>query len=183
MNKKLRTSIVYTKNLFITGAIAETSRKTEIEICKYIPKGANKIIVEYGMGHGNITREILNSIDSTSKVYAFEVKKSFCEYVRKSICDERLVIINDSAENIEKYISGNIHAAIGSIPYSFLTKEKRREIIQRTYDKLTNHAYYSQVLYSKSNFKRFQLIFNYCYLKTTKNIPKGYVYHCKKELN
>ena len=77
MIKKIKTSIAFAKNLFVTGAITETSRETEVEICKYIPKGENKIIVEFGMGHGNITKEILNNISSTSKVSA-HVRRAFC---------------------------------------------------------------------------------------------------------
>ncbi len=181
MITKLKTSFAFTKNLFVTGAIYETSRKTEIEICKYIPKGDHKIIVEFGMGYGNITREILNNIAPTSKVYAFEVKKSFCEHVRKNIEDKRLIIVNDGAENIKKYIKEDVDGVIGSIPFSFFSKEKGNKIIKDTYDKLVNDAYYSQVLYTKFNFKKFQKIFiNHCTIKAIKNIPTEYIYHCKK---
>ncbi len=183
MMNKLKTSIAFTKNLFVTGAITETSRNTEIEICKYIPKGENKIIVEFGMGHGNITREILNSISLTSKVYSFEVNKSFCEKVKSEISDSRLIIINDGAENIKKHINENVDSVIGSIPFSFFSKEKGIGIIQDAYDKLVNNAYFSQVLYTKYNFKKFQQIFNKCSIKSIKHTPTEYVYHCKKECN
>lgn len=183
MIKKIKTSIAFTKNLFITGAITETSRNTEIEICKYIPKGENKIIVELGMGHGNITREILNNISLTSKIYSFEVKKSFCKHVESEITDSRLIIINDGAENIKKYINENVDSVIGSIPFSFFSKEKGIGIIQDVYDKLEKNAYYSQVLYTKFNFKKFQQIFNKCYMRSIKHTPTEYVYHCKKECN
>ena len=182
MIKKLKTSIAFTKNLFVTGAITETSRNTEIEICKFIPKGENKIIVEFGMGHGNITKEILNNISLTSKLYSFEVNKSFCKQVENEISDNRLIIINDGAENIKNYINESVDAVIGSIPFSFFSKEKGIGIIQDSYDKLVNNAYFSQVLYTKYNFKKFQQIFNECSIKSIKNTPTEYVYHCKKTL-
>lgn len=180
---KIKTSIAFTKNLFVTGAFSETSRKAEIEICKYIPKGDNKIIVEYGMGHGNITREILKNISPTSMVYSFEVKKSFCDHVSQTIDDPRLVIINDGAENIAKYLKENIDAVIGSIPYSFFSKEKSQKILRSTYDKMVNDSYYSQVLYTKFNFKKFQSIFDQCSIKKLKNTPTEYIYHCRKNMN
>jgi phospholipid N-methyltransferase len=183
MIKKLKTFIAFSKHLFVTGAITETSRNTVVEICKYIPKGENKIIVEFGMGHGNITREILNKISSTSKVYSFEVNKSFCKQVENEILDNRLIIINDGAENIKKHIKENVDSVIGSIPFSFFSKEKAIGIIQDSYDKLVNNTYFSQVLYTKFNFKKFQQIFNKCYIKSIKHTPTEYIFHCKKECN
>lgn len=180
MNQKLKTSIAFTKNLLVTGAISETSRQVEIDICKHISKEDNKIIVEFGMGHGNITQEILNTIAPTSKVYAFEVKESFCNHVRKTIADDRLIIINDGAQNLKKHVKDNINTVISSIPFSFFSKEKGMAIIQDAYDLLENNAYYSQVLYTKFNFKKFQKIFEECEMTSNKNFFTEYIYHCKK---
>jgi len=181
MYSKLKTSFAFAKNLFVTGAISETSRKAEIEICKYVPKGENKIIIELGMGHGNITREILRNISPSSKLYAFEVNKRFCDHVKKNIFDDRLIIVNDGAENIKNYVNENVDSVVGSIPFSFISNEKGNEIIQVVHDKLVNNAYYSQVLYTKFNFKKFQKIFfDQCKMKTIKNIPTEFIYHSRK---
>lgn len=180
MINKLKTSFAFTKNIFVTGAITETSKKSSVEICKYLPKENNKVIVEFGMGHGNITREILKNISPDSKLYAFEVKKSFCDHVKKNIKDDRLFIINDGAENIKFHVKEDVDSIVGSIPFSFFSKEKSLEIIQSAYDKLDEKAYYSQVLYTKFNFKKFQQIFEKCDIKTIKNTPTEFVYHCKK---
>jgi phospholipid N-methyltransferase len=181
MNQKLKTSIAYIKNIFITGAITQSSRNVEVEICKYVPKQDYKTIVEFGMGHGNITSEILRIMSSNSKLYAFEVNKSFCEHVRNTITDDRLIIINDSAENIKEHIKEDLDLIISSIPLSFFSKEKGLGIIQDTYDKLVDNAYYSQFLYSKNSFKKFKQIFEQCYIEIIKNnIPTTYIYHCKK---
>jgi len=180
MNQKIKTSIAFAKNLLVTGAITETSREVEINICKHISKEQNKIVVEFGVGHGNITREILNTISPTSKLYAFEVNESFCKHVRKTITDDRLIIINDGAENLKKHVKENINAVISSIPFSFFSKEKGLTIIQDAYDVLEKDAYYSQVLYTKFNFKKFQKIFEECQMTSNKNLFTEYIYHCKK---
>ena len=181
MNQKLKTSIAFAKKLFITGAITETSRVVEIEICKFIPRDRDVVIVEYGMGHGNITREILNTITPNSKVYAFEVMADFCEHVKNTIKDDRLIVVNDGAENVKKHIRGPVHGVIASIPYSFFSKEKSRGIIQDSYDLLENEMYYNQVLYTKHNFKKFQKIFDDCAMrKVSSKIPAEYIYDCKK---
>ena len=181
MKKKLKTSFEFTKNLFVTGAFTETSRKVEIEICRYIPKDQDVVVVEFGMGHGNITREILKTISPKSKLYAFEVKKEFCEHVKKNIKDDRLIIIHDGAENMKKHVKEDVHSVIASIPFSFFSKEKGLGIIQDAYDVLVNKTYYSQVLYTKFNFKKFKAIFQNCEMKKIANFPTEYIYHCQKE--
>lgn len=182
LKQKIKTSIEFSKNLFVTGAMSETSRKVEVEICQHIPMDRDVIIVEFGMGHGNITKAILNKISPNSKLYTFEVNKEFCDYVRKSIQDERLEIINDGAENMNKLINQKIDGVISSIPFSFFSKEKGISIIQDAYDSLSNEAYYSQVLYTKFNFKKFQMIFDACEIKKFYGIPTEYIYHCQKNL-
>lgn len=180
LKEKIKTSIEFSKNLFVTGAITETSRKVEVEICKNIPTDRDVVILEFGMGHGNITKAILNKISPNSKLYAFEVKQEFCDHVRKSIQDDRLEIINDGAENMKNHINQKIDGVISSIPFSFFSKEKGISIIQDTYDSMANEAFYSQVLYTKNTFKKFRMIFDDCELKKFNGIPMEYIYHCKK---
>ena len=181
MKQKIKTAFEFTKHLFTTGAFTETSRKVELEICRYIPKNKDIVVVEFGMGHGNITREILKNISPASKLYAFEVKKDFCAHVRKNLKDERLTIINDGAENIKNHIHEEVHSVIASIPFSFFSKEKGMGIIQDAYDVLANKNYYSQVLYTKFNFKKFKAVFQNCEIKKLAHIPTEYIYHCQKD--
>ena len=181
MNQKLKTGLKFTKNFFTTGAFVETNREVEVEICKHLPKYENAVVVEFGMGHGNITQEILNTISPTSKLYAFEVKKDFCDHVSQTIQDERLTIINDGAENLKRHITGEIDGVISSIPFSFFSKEKGGEIIQGAHDLLKNEAYFNQVLLTKFNFKKFQKVFEDCQLLKISTFPTYYIYHCRKK--
>ena len=181
VNQKLKTSLAFAKSLFVTGAISETSREVELAICKNIPQGQDVVIVEYGMGHGNITKEILANVSPNSKVYAFEVKEDFCEYVRNEIKDDRLIIVCDGAENVKDHVKENVHGVIASIPYSFFSKEKAQGIIQDSHDLLVKGCYYNQVLYTKRNFKKFQAIFEDCKMtKGTHKIPSEFIFYCKK---
>ena len=179
--QKLKTSWEFAKNLFVTGAITETSRNAELEICRHVPKGDNKVVVEFGMGHGNITREVLKVLSPTSKLYAFEVNEKFCEHVQNTILDDRLIIVNDGAENIKEHVKEEVHAVVATIPFSFFSKEKAMGIIQDSYDLLVKDHYYSQVLYTKFNFKKFTKIFEDCKIqKLPKSLPQEYIYHCRK---
>lgn len=180
MKQKIKTALAFTKHLLQTGAIKETSRKVELEICRHLPADRPVTVVEFGMGHGNITREILRSLSPDSRLYAFEVNPDFCAHVRKTVQDPRLHIINDSAEHVKQHVQPNVHAVIASIPFSFFSKEKGLSIIQDAYDILGENCFYSQVLYTKFNFKKFETVFEECELVALKGVPTEYVYHCWK---
>ncbi len=180
MKNTIKTSLKYTKNILVTGAFKETSRRVELEITSKLPPTTDQVIVEFGMGHGNITREILKNISPTSKLFAFEVNEEFCDHVASKIDDDRLVIINDGAENLTKHVGTPVHSFISSIPFTFFSKEMSRTILKGAYDSLEEGHYFHQVLYSKVHVKKFKSVFDEVSVKTLLNIPLECIYHCKK---
>ncbi len=180
MLDKLKTSIEFTKNLLTTGAFKETSRKVEVEITSTLPRDENRTIVEFGIGHGNITREILRIIHPTSRLYAFEVKEEFCEYVASEIKDPRLTIINDGAEKLLEYVEPPLHGVVSSLPLTLFPKDLRRFLLQTTYEALAEGAYFNQVLYTKVHEKTLRKYFDKVTMVRFINIPMEYVYHCQK---
>jgi len=180
MKQKVKTSLAFAKNILTTGAISETSEEVENEVCKLLPRNKAIKVVEFGIGHGNITRKILSNISKDSTLHAFEVNPEFCKHVRNTIDDQRLQVINDSAEHVQNYFDTQIDAVIATIPFSFFSKEKSRSIIQNSYDLLKEDGFYSQALYTKFNFKKFQKVFEKAELVVVNKLPPAYVYHCKK---
>ena len=181
MKNTLKTSLEFTKNILVTGAFKETSRRVELEITSKLPAAADQVIVECGMGHGNITREILHTISPTSKLYAFEVNEEFCEYVAEHIDDNRLVIVNDGAENLIKHVGSAVHGFVSSIPFTFFSNEMRQTILQGAYDSLESDHCFHQVLYSKAHVKKFKSVFDEVHVKTLLNFPLECIYHCRKK--
>ncbi len=180
MESKIKTTIAFTSNILTTGAFFETSKNVEKEITSLIDSNRQGVIVEFGMGHGNITKEILNQMGPKCHLFAFEVNSKFCEHVEAILVDERLTIINDSAENFKKYVPQELTNIISSIPFSFLTKDQTKSILNFSYAQLENNSFFSQVLYTKFNFKKFQKVFDECELKNLGGFPTEYIYHCKK---
>lgn len=179
MKGKLASALQYTKHFVTTGAISETSREVEIEICNRLSK-EGKVFVEFGMGLGNITKEILDRIPADAKLYSFEVNEEFCEKVKESITDDRLVIINDGAENIRNYISEEVDSMVSSMPFTFFSKEKTDLILGASKEMLKSGGHFSQILYSKIHFKKFSAAWDECEMIKTNNFPAGFIYHCVK---
>lgn len=180
MKGKIWASLSYAKNWLTTGAFVQTNRKVESEICKHIPKDENTVVVEYGMGYGNISRQILKQLPSTGRLYAFEVNKAFCDEVQKTIKDDRLVIINDSAENLKLHVEGKVDVVISSLPLSLFSEEKRYRIMLNANDFLTDRGYLSQVLLTSLHRKVFLNAFGNCLLVKLMSFPIYYVYHSQK---
>ena len=180
MPSKIKTAIAFTKNLFVTGAFSQTSAKVEKEITRHVSPEPNTIVVELGMGHGNITQQVLNVISPSSKLYSFEVNKEFCAQVRSEIQDDRLVIINDDAANLAKHIPGPVDSFIGSIPFSFFSRDKQDKIVGDAKSLLKEGSYFSQVQYTKRNYRIFQRFFDDTSLVRFIHFPLEYIYHCRK---
>ena len=180
--KNLKTTYAFTKNIFTTGALYETSRKAELEICAKLPSTENAIVVEFGLGHGNITREILSRLSPNAKLYSFEINKEFCEYVSDQINDDRLTIINEGAENISKHITGKVDAIVSSIPITIFPSDKKDEVLNTAYKALKPGAHFSQILYTKVLKKRISKIFDHLDIVRLFNIPMEYIHHCRKKI-
>jgi len=180
MKGKFASALQYTKSILTTGAISETSREVEIEICNRLDANG-KVFVEFGMGLGNITREILNRIPKDAKLYSFEVKEDFCQKVEESLFDDRLIIINDGAENIRKHVTEEVDNMVSSMPFTFFSKEKTDLIFDESKAMLKNGGFFSQILYSKIHYKKFATAFNDCEMITTNNFPTGFIYHCQNK--
>ncbi len=147
MKDTLKTAISFTKNLFTVGAIKETKPETVNEICSKINPTKKSIIVEFGMGHGNMTKEILNTISEDSELVSFEINSGFCQHVKENINDDRLRVINDSALNFQKYVLDKVDNFVISIPFTFLKDQEAIELVKSCFDQLTEEGTYSQVVY------------------------------------
>src|SRR3989338_4598801 len=106
MIKKLHFFLEYLKNPKQIGAVASSSKFLIKSIIDEIDFHKSHCIVELGAGQGNITKVLLRKLPKKSKLLAFEINKKFVKDLRK-IKDKRLVVVENSAENLEKYILSN----------------------------------------------------------------------------
>lgn len=178
---KIKTAFAFVKNIKTTGAISETSPAVEKEIVSNLPQERNKTVVEFGLGHGNITKEILKNLSVGSKLYSFEVNTKFCDYVSEIILDDRLTIVNKSAAELNQVLPSQVDGIVSSIPLTLFSKEKVVDILTKAKETMCENSYFSQILYSKNLQSTFKEIFDEHYITEVKNLPKAYIHHCKKK--
>ena len=160
--------------------MTETSRWVGREITKYVADDRPQVIVEYGAGHGNITRQILERMHPESTLYAFEINPDFCK-VLEAIGDPRLKVIQAPAEEVGTHLEGvQVDGIISSIPVTFLSDTDREAMLTQSHSLLKKGTYMMQVLYSTIHLKHFKRYFRECTTKLVFNIPPANVYACLK---
>jgi phospholipid N-methyltransferase len=122
------------------GSVTPTSKFGVERVCEKINFPESKLIVEYGPGTGIFTKYLLKNMSSDSKIIAIERNKILCQALKRKIHDPRLLVFQDSAENILQILkscNGSIELQadyiISGIPFSLIPKETRIKLLKNSH--------------------------------------------------
>lgn len=185
MRNFLKTTIAFTKKVGTTGALFETSKHVVAAITEPVTPQHKQVIVEYGAGHGNITRGILAKMHTDSVLLSFELHREFCEVLQQNVQDPRLHVINDSAAELPRYLQQYgieaVDVIVSAIPLTILPPELTQQIMQDGRRLLRQGGCFMQVLYSLRALSRFQQHFDtVTYRSVWRNMPPAWIYRCQK---
>ncbi len=142
-------------------------------------------IVELGAGDGAITSFILERMSPLARLFVFEINPELCEVIAK-LHDNRLILINDSAEHLKihlnKYGIKEVDTIISAIPFLVLPDQLTKTILYLSKSVLKTGGIFIQMHYVKTVQKMYKNIFGnvHTYFVPV-NIPPGYVFRCVKE--
>ena len=140
------------KNIKTVGTISRSSKFLCKGAIKHVDFAQAKTIVELGAGDGVITKHILKAMRPDAKLLAFEVNSRFCKLMRTTINDDRLHVVEDSAEKIGHYLNeiGETQTdyIISAIPFVALPKEVGKKIVAQAHEYLKPGGLYIQIHYS-----------------------------------
>jgi len=139
-------------------------------------------ILEFGSGTGVITKEILKNMTVRSKLICFETNESFQKELKQKF-DEKITLINDSAENMKLHLNKlkitKVDYIISSIPLVTLPKKITNNILLTSSEILGKDKKFVQLQYSKMMDKRLKKYFNQIDIKfTPKNYIPAFIYTC-----
>ena len=116
---------------FKIGAVMPSTRFIVRRVIKAISFDTTELILEFGAGEGVITRAVLEHMKSDALLVAFEPNESMKERLLSSVSDNRFQLVEDIAENAEKYIAGKkFDLILASNPFSKIVD--RRKFLQGT---------------------------------------------------
>ena len=104
--------------------------------------------VDCTAGNGNDTSFLCDLVGASGRVYAFDIQKKALENTKSRLCAEgkaeRVKLINDGHENLDKYISEKVKVAVFNLGYlpgdthNIITKaETTIEALKKLLDKIS----------------------------------------------
>lgn len=144
-----------------------------------------KAVVELGPGDGVFTKKILENLPADSKLFVFELNDTFYNNLKNNISDSRMILIHDSAEKIQDYLSQHAidkaDAVISSLPLAVFSPELRNACLVNAHHALKENGLYVQFQYTLQAKKYITQIFDETKIKfTALNFPPAFVYTCIK---
>lgn len=172
------------KNIRTIGTLTRSSKFLCQKMISFIDFSKARLIVELGAGDGVITRYILKEMHPDARLMSFEVNEKFCKVLRK-IHDPRLIIVEDSAENLKAHLEKNnfqkIDFVISALPIVVLPEETGINIINRCKENLAEGGLYIQVNYSLFAKNLYEDIFGNVDLNfEPRNVPPAFVFVSQK---
>lgn len=136
-------TLAYLRNLFSDKYIASVTPTSIFgvrRVCEKIDFAGSSVLVEFGPGTGVFTRYLLERIGTGARLVLIERNRNFAEILRKSFQDPRVLVANDSAENVLSILKGfgafPADYILSGIPFSFFSEELRRRILAATHNAL-----------------------------------------------
>jgi len=140
-------------------------------------RGSSRV-VEFGSGTGPVTREILRHLPVDGCLTCFEINPYFCRCLEQ-IGDPRLRVINDDAQNCERYVESP-DCVVSGLPLTLFS----RRAVERILAISSRSGKYIQLQYTpvlsreiRRHFPNVQLRF------IPRNFPPAFVYVCKQSSN
>lgn len=171
------------KNFKEVGTVTRSSRALSRKAAGSITKD-DRHVLEIGAGDGAITVRILKNMPADGKLLCFEINPNMVE-VLKRIDDERLIVINDSAEKMEEYMRKHdiiaFDGVVSAIPFLVLPEPLAKRIIHLCKKNLKRGRFFSQIHYAKSKLALYMEAFGN--IETSwvlLNVPPAYVFKCEK---
>ncbi len=167
------------RNLKTVGTVTRSSPFLCKGMIKPVDFKKADVIIELGGGDGVVTKHILGAMKPDAKLLTFEVNGSFCDIIRE-IKDERLHVIEDSAEHLEAHMEKHgikeVDYIISAIPFVSLPDELCYKIVGICKKVLRSKGLFVQIHYSLLMKKIYKSVFGNVDVSFVPiNIPPAFV--------
>jgi len=167
------------------GSIMPSWRFLVKKIIQKINFSKDKVIIELGPGTGVFTYKIIEKLEKDTVFLLFELNETFYKKLKETINDERVIIINDSAENITKHLTKiglkDVDIIISSLPLTNLDEQIKLNIINSCHKNLRQIGKFIQYQYSSTAKELLENTFKKVLIDyTIINMPPAIIYTCYK---
>lgn len=172
------------KNLKTVGTFTSSSKTLIRNTIAPIDFTKDLVLVEFGAGDGCFTKIILDNLTENSKLFAFELHPKFAETIKSTIIDDRLTLIEDSAEYLTEVLKDNgiskVDHIVSALPLVNLKDKLCYKILYEVKNNLKKDGYFCQIAYSPVKKKMLEQFFDSVEVDyTIKNFPPAFSFFCK----
>jgi len=118
------------------ASVVPTSLRCVKKVCKHIDFSKDFLLIEYGPGNGVFTKYLLEKMTPGSRLILIEANEDFVRELNETIQDSRVQIHNILAGDVESVLKpeeiGNVDYVLSGIPFSFLKKDRKRQVLTTT---------------------------------------------------
>ena len=174
----------YIKSPRKVGAIAPSSEKLAEKMVEGIDFQNAKCIVEYGPGTGVFTDKLVERKTKDLLLLLVESNEEFCKQLEDKYNEfDNVIIINDSAENIDQYLVKydikKVDYVVSGLPFASLPKSVSNNILKKTGTILKKNGLFITFQYSLLKKDYIASYFNDISLDIVIfNMPPAYVLKC-----
>jgi phospholipid N-methyltransferase len=165
---------------FQIASIVPSSKALVERVASKIDFSRPRVIAEYGPGEGVHSREIARRMSRDSHLLLFELDRAFSRDLERQFAGDRRVhvIHGDAArlpQELERRRMANCDYILSGIPFSILKIDKKRALLQKTYDALAPGG--SFIIYQVTNeLKQHATLFEYAESEYfLQNIPPMFI--------
>jgi phospholipid N-methyltransferase len=144
----------FLKRPFQIASIIPSSKALVERVASKMDFSQPRVIAEYGPGEGVHSREIARRMCPDSHLLLFELDRAFARDLERQFArDRRVRVIHGDAASLPHELNRHRIARcdyiLSGIPFSILKIEKKRALLQKTYDALTTGG--SFIIYQVTN--------------------------------
>jgi phospholipid N-methyltransferase len=162
------------------GAVWPTSRWAVRDLLDMGDLTRARTVVEFGVGTGVYTEEVLKRLHPEATFLAFEIDPDLASAVDARLQDPRLRVINDSAENVEAYLEGaKADYIVSSVPFTSLPTDVRRSLLEAARRALAPDGQMLVLQYSTAVLPYLESIFPTIRRRFSPlNVPPAFLFAC-----
>lgn len=183
-------TLLFARNFFrhprMLGSIIPSSRFLIKQLLEPIDWGQARVIVEYGPGVGGITAEVLRRMRPDAILIAIETNPAFVSFLRSSIQDQRLYVIEASAEAVDEILRQHGHEKanyiISGIPFSTIPAPVRERILRKTCGVLEPRGFFLVYQFSTRVLQDLHRIFRSVHRQfEPRNVLPAHLFFCRPD--
>lgn len=185
MKSRLNFIKAFLRNPKQVGNFIQSSQFLADKLIEPIEFDDVKCIVELGAGTGIVTKRLLDNMPEDCTLLCFEIDHTLAKQLKADFDDPRLKVIQDSAENMARYLKKHDYSEadyiISGLPLVTLPKNTTSNILNEIRHCLKEDGKYMQLQYSLISKKRLKRIFPRLSIYfTILNVPPAFVYVAHK---